>query len=334
MLTDHYAGYGERNSVRPRIDMAKVCAEIRSSFSVSSVARSAGVKLHRAGREWKGLCPFHGEKSPSFTIYADDRRFCCFGCGAEGDVLDFVTKAYGVGLVDAIDMLDAGALRELKGQLAPPAPRKDLRGVANRIVQQSSPIEGTPAETYLRRRGITMALPHTLRFARLAPPKQPDDNGVLVANGPGLLPCLVAIVSDPDGELVGIQRTYLTEDGQKAATTDRKVKYSLGNVAGGAIQLGPPAANIVVTEGLEDGLSLAQVVGQTVWVAAGTKMLPQMVMPPIVRAVTIGRDADEAGERAALAAAEAFRGNGVDVRIVSPASGFKDFNDELMGVRA
>ncbi|WP_256926720.1 CHC2 zinc finger domain-containing protein [Sphingomonas sp. TZW2008] len=73
---------------------ASICSHLSERFPVSGVARQTGVKLVRAGRELKGCCPFHPDKTPSFTIYADDRRFQCFGCGAEGDVLDFVQRAY------------------------------------------------------------------------------------------------------------------------------------------------------------------------------------------------------------------------------------------------
>ncbi|WP_294211366.1 CHC2 zinc finger domain-containing protein [uncultured Sphingomonas sp.] len=326
----------------PRMDsaeMARVVAGIRDRFPVSGVASKAGVKLLRAGNELKACCPLHADRTPSFTIYGDDRRFRCFGCGEGGDVLDLVMKLYGVKLRGAIEMLDGGALREVEQQRAPAKPKPDLRPVAQRIVNSSVPIEGTPAEAYLRSRGITMALPHTLRFARLAPPTI-EGNGVLAANGPGLLPALVAIVTDAGGQLVGLQRTYLTEDGRKAAVvateSDRKpkVKYSLGNVIGGAIQLGPPAASMLVTEGLEDGLTLAQALGRSVWVAAGTSMMPLMVLPDVTRAVVIGADGDEAGDIAAGKAAEAFGKAGLAVRIMRPTPPHKDFNAELMGVVA
>ncbi len=322
-----------------RAAFAAVALQIRDRFPLSGVASKAGVKLARAGREWKGCCPFHDDHSPSFTIYADDRRFQCFGCGAQGDVIDFVMRAYNVKTREAIGMLDGGALRELEQQRAPAKPKADMRPVAQRIVKESVPIVGTPAAIYLRSRGITMDPPHTLRFARLAPPKI-EGNGLLAANGPGLLPTLVAIVTDAAGELVGLQRTYLTEDGRKAATTatdtDRKpkVKYSLGNVVGGSIQIGPPAASMLVTEGLEDGLTLAQALGRSVWVAAGTSMMPQMTFGPVTRAVVIGADGDDAGDFAAMKAAEAFAKSGLATRIMRPTPPFKDFNAELMGVRS
>jgi DNA primase len=320
-------------------ELARIVAGIRDRFPLSGVASKAGVKLHRAGNELKACCPFHADRTPSFTIYADDRRAHCFGCGWSGDVLDFVRQAYGVKLPGAIDMLDGGALRELEQQRAPAKPKADMRPVAQRIVNGSVPIEGTPAAVYLRSRGITTDLPHTLRFARLAPPKI-DGNGLLAANGPGLLPTLIAIVTNPIGDLVGLQRTYLTEDGRKAAVkatdTDRnpKVKYSLGNVVGGSIQLGPPSASMLVTEGLEDGLTLAQALGRSVWVAAGTSMMPQMAFAPVTRAVVIGADGDDAGAVAAAKAAEAFAAAGLATRIMRPTPPYKDFNAELMGVQS
>ncbi|RYY09456.1 MAG: virulence-associated protein E, partial [Alphaproteobacteria bacterium] len=229
---------------------------------------------------------------------------------------------------------DGGALRELEQQRAPAKPKSDMRPLAQRIVKDSVPIEGTPAAVYLRSRGITMDLPHALRFARLAPPKI-EGNGVLKANGPGLLPTLVAIVTNAAGELVALQRTYLTEDGRKAKTTDPKgkVKYSLGNVIGGSVQLGPPAASILVCEGLEDGLTLAEGLGRSVWVAAGTAMMPAVIFPAVVRSVVIGADGNAPGEAAAQKAAEAYTASGLSVRIMRPTPPFVDFNAELMGVR-
>ncbi len=307
---------------------------IRADFSLSAVAERAGVKLHRAGNEWKACCPFHADRSPSFTIYANDRRFMCFGCSAEGDVLDFMQRAYRVGLIEAVRMLDSGALGVIDTPAAPDRPRKDFSRLVARIWADTVPIAGTPAAVYLRRRGIDMDLPDCLRFARLPPPTM-EGNGLLAANGPGPLPALVALVTGPDGAAVALQRTYLTEDGRKAATTateqDRKpkVKYSLGNVRSGAIRLGPVSASMIVCEGLEDGLTLTQALGRSVWVAAGTSMMPHMVFPDTVRAIVIGADGDAAGRVAAEKAADAYAARGLAVRIMYPAAGHKDFNAEL-----
>jgi DNA primase len=298
-------------------EWARTVSSIRDRFPISGVAAKAGVKLQRSGRELKGCCPFHPDKSPSFTIYADDRRFQCFGCGAEGDVLDFVQRAYGVKLLPAIDMLDGGALRALEQQRVVATPKADWSKAALAIWGGAIAIQGTPAEAYLRSRGIIMELPHTLRFARLRYPQERNQR-----------PALVAAVCTPDGELTGIQRTFLTEEGRKADVAE--VKLSLGRVAGGAIQLGGPVASLVVTEGLEDGLTLAQALGRSVWVSAGTSMLPRMELADVTRAVVIGADGDAPGEAAANKAAHSFAAAGRRVRIMRPAVGFKDFNSELM----
>ena len=68
------------------------------------------VSLRRAGAEWSACCPFHRDRTPSFRIYDGGRRFHCFGCGATGDVLDFVQRAYGTILPEAAKLLgDGGA---------------------------------------------------------------------------------------------------------------------------------------------------------------------------------------------------------------------------------
>src|SRR5476651_2653574 len=61
------------------------------------------VRLARSGRQWKGCCPFHGEKTPSFYVYDD--HFHCFGCGEHGDVITFVMKATGAGFMEAVENL-------------------------------------------------------------------------------------------------------------------------------------------------------------------------------------------------------------------------------------
>jgi DNA primase len=297
---------------------------LRAAHPVASVAASV-VNLKRSGNELVGLCPFHGEKSPSFYIFAGGQRFHCFGCGASGDVLDFVMAFHGVRLREAAEMITGGNLPVAP---ASPTPRvrpeaeddRDTTAEARTIWDAAIALAGTPAEAYLRRRGITMNLPACLRFSRIR----------YGSRGP-LHPALICAITGKAGDLVGIQRTYLTEDGSKAAF--EKVKLSLGRIRGGAIHLGPAAASMLVTEGLEDGLTLAQALGRSVWVAAGTSMLPAMSFPASVRAIVIGADGDAPGETAAQKAAEAYTARGRAVRIMRPAAPYKDFNAELMAVK-
>ncbi len=81
--------------------------ELKARISLKGLTEGHGVKLKRSGHDWKGLCPFHHEKTPSFTVYQND-RFHCFGCDADGDVIDFMMMAKNIGFADALDRLAAG----------------------------------------------------------------------------------------------------------------------------------------------------------------------------------------------------------------------------------
>ena len=67
---------------------------------VEIVGRS--VELKRAGATWKGLCPFHGEKSPSFTVSPSRQTYHCFGCGVHGNAVGFLIEQHGMGFIDAV----------------------------------------------------------------------------------------------------------------------------------------------------------------------------------------------------------------------------------------
>ncbi|GJL84475.1 MAG: DNA primase [Micavibrio sp.] len=82
--------------------------EIRSRLSLSDVIGKR-VRVTRAGREFKACCPFHKEKTPSFTINDDKQFYHCFGCGAHGDVIGFVMQHDNRSFIEAIEMLAAEA---------------------------------------------------------------------------------------------------------------------------------------------------------------------------------------------------------------------------------
>ncbi len=70
---------------------------------------SARTKLQKAGREWKACCPFHNEKTPSFTVNDEKGFYHCFGCGAHGDVIRWMTDQRGLPFMDAVKELAAEA---------------------------------------------------------------------------------------------------------------------------------------------------------------------------------------------------------------------------------
>ncbi|MBB3656456.1 5S rRNA maturation endonuclease (ribonuclease M5) [Rhizobium sp. BK650] len=83
--------------------------QLRRDVSLSETAARYGCRLQRNGQEHVACCPFHTEETPSFTIFRGQdgiERFHCFGCGASGDVLDFVQQIKGVDLAEAVRILD------------------------------------------------------------------------------------------------------------------------------------------------------------------------------------------------------------------------------------
>ncbi len=87
----------------PRIDQS-VIEEIKLRANIEDVI-SSYVQLKRAGSNYQGLCPFHSEKSPSFTVFPGTSSFYCFGCGAGGDVIHFVRRAENMDYPSAVEFL-------------------------------------------------------------------------------------------------------------------------------------------------------------------------------------------------------------------------------------
>ncbi len=99
--------------------------ELRARVTLSAII-APSVKLIRAGREFKACCPFHQEKTPSFTVNDDKGFYHCFGCGAHGDAIRFLTDQRGMPFMDAVKELAA------KAGLEVPAPDPRARERAER----------------------------------------------------------------------------------------------------------------------------------------------------------------------------------------------------------
>lgn len=298
---------------------------IKRNHSVVEVAKAAGLKLQRSGSEWKCCCPFHSDHSPSFSIYDGDRRWYCFGCGRGGDVIAMQRELHQVDFRTAAAMLaerNPPAFAIAPIDTAPDHSKQERIEDARLIWRAASLASSSPiAQAYFHFRGLDLNIPEAIRFTWLT-----------YGNHGPKHPCLVAVITGPDNRLCGIQRTYLASDGRGKANV-RKPKLSLGRVSGGAIRLAPAACDLIVTEGLEDGLTLQQQMGQATWVAAGAGNLRKMRFPSLVSRVTVGGDADDVGRAGAAAAVDAFRERGLSSRAIFPV-GAKDFNAELMEGRA
>lgn len=100
--------------------------ELRARVTLSGVI-SRDMKLDRAGREYKGCCPFHNEKTASFTVSDEKGFYHCFGCGAHGDVIRWMTDQRGLTFIEAIEELAGEAGLEV------PAPSRESAARAERV---------------------------------------------------------------------------------------------------------------------------------------------------------------------------------------------------------
>jgi DNA primase len=137
-----------------------VAAEVKNKLSVVDVVGES-VQLKKAGTTYKGLCPFHGEKTPSFTVTPARDSWKCFGCGEGGDIFSFVMKRDGLTFPEALKVLAAKAGVELDERTSrEDAHKKRLRDVLESAIAFYHAVltgskTGGPALDYLRARGFT-----------------------------------------------------------------------------------------------------------------------------------------------------------------------------------
>ncbi len=219
-----------------------------------------------------------------------------------------------------------GSLREAKAlvreKLALVAPGEEPdateRSIAAlKIWGETEPARGTYVETYLRSRGITLPIPDRIRFhGRL---KHTPTGSYWAA--------MVALVTDVTDMPIAIHRVYLGDHGRDKAPVEPD-KMSLGPLRGNAVRLSKRTDDLMVGEGIETCLS-AMMVERPAWAAVSAMGLSKLKLPDTIRSVTILVDGDNAGERAANAAADRWISRGLRVLLVRAPWG-KDFNDVLM----
>ena len=135
--------------------------EIRARVALAQVIGQS-VKLTRKGREYSGLCPFHNEKSPSFTVNEDKGFFHCFGCGAHGDVITFLMRSRHMSFPDAVEQLAGQAGLDLPEQTPMDREREKRQAGLHDITEAAAcwfeeqlwKPSGKAALDYLRNRGL------------------------------------------------------------------------------------------------------------------------------------------------------------------------------------
>lgn len=156
-----------------------VIAEIRSRVDIVAVI-GQHVQLRKAGRNWKGLCPFHGEKTPSFNVAPDKGFFFCFGCQKKGDAFTFVMELEGKSFAEAAEQLAARAGIVITRQDESPEQRRargersamlDVCKAAAEVFRENlrDAKRGAAGRAYLETRGVGDAISERFMLGYAAP---------------------------------------------------------------------------------------------------------------------------------------------------------------------
>ncbi|MXP46713.1 DNA primase [Altererythrobacter luteolus] len=153
--------------------------ELRARVTLSSVIMRT-TKLQKAGHEWKACCPFHDEKSPSFTVSDQKGFYHCFGCGAHGDVIRWMTDQRGMQFMDAVKELAAEAGLEMPAPDPRAAQMAQQRAGLHDVMQSAQDWfaanlqgnDGAGARDYLTSRGFSAHTVGRFGFGYAPPDRQ------------------------------------------------------------------------------------------------------------------------------------------------------------------
>ena len=316
---------------------AQFIDEVRARIGLADVV-GRRVKLVRRGREHSGLCPFHQEKSPSFTLNEDKGFFHCFGCGKHGSVFDFVMETEGLNFPEAVEKLalEAGLqIPEQSPQAAAQAQAQaglyDVMELAAKWFQEQLMADvGQGARGYLRDRGVGKQAVDDFRMG-FAPESRNALKNYLLArqvSEADIIEAGLAIKPDVGGAIYDRFRNRLmfpiTDRRDRViafggrALGEAKAKYlnspetplfqKRGTLYG--LHMATPAARkseaLIVTEGYMDVIALSQAGFEGAVAPLGTALTEDQIqlLWKIVREPVLCFDGDAAGARAAAKAAE------------------------------
>lgn len=130
--------------------------EIKSRCNIVDIIGGV-VRLKKAGSNYKGLCPFHKEKTPSFVVSEEKQIYTCFGCGATGDVIEFVQKYYNLDFPEALQKLADSCGVTIESSYAGTKNKDELYSInkeAATFFFRAFHKTGSPAYEYMKKRGI------------------------------------------------------------------------------------------------------------------------------------------------------------------------------------
>jgi DNA primase len=315
--------------------------------------------LRRVGTRWTGLCPFHDERTPSFSVNPEEKLFYCFGCQAKGDAFGFVEQSEGLDFRESLELLADRYGVEL--ELENDDPQAELRrkhrqrllalldrtaGYYAKYLWVSN--EAARARAYLEERGLREDVLRDFRVGfspgagnRLIAGAQRDGFTMQELSSAGLAQRgqdrfrgrIMFPLANARGKVLGFgARAMAGSDGPKYLNTSENEIYHKGRQLFGIDQARAPAAKsgrIVVVEGYTDVLALHQAGVRESVAIMGTALTAEQ-MAELGRAaplVVLALDADQSGQEAMVRAAQ--HGN-VDLRAVEMPAG-SDPADLLAG---
>jgi DNA primase len=308
--------------------------ELRVRTALSALVGRT-VKLQRAGREWKAPCPFHKEKTPSFYVNDEKGFYHCFGCGAHGDAIRWLTEARGLPFMEAVKELADGAGMDV------PAPDPRAQQKAERAAglyevmeaaqrwyeEQLGGIEGAEARAYLQKREISEATRKRFGFG-YAPDGRNKLRGALKSIGneklveAGLLIApeedrepydrfrgrLMFPIRDQRGRIVGFSGRIVGAGEPKYLNSPDTPLFDKGRGLFNIDKAGPASRNakrVIVVEGQMDVIALDQAgIGEAV-APLGTALTETQLglLWRLSPSPILCFDGDSAGQKAAIRAA-------------------------------
>jgi DNA primase len=315
-------------------------AEVKSKLSVVEVVGES-VTLKKAGTTYKGLCPFHGEKTPSFVVTPARETWHCFGCGRGGDIFSFVMERDSLTFPEALRALAGKAGVEIDERTKREDMRRArLRGVLDAAIAFYHAVltnskAGEPALAYLRGRGFTDQTIETFQLGwapagwdhmvRQLQAKRGVDPGDLIEvglaspsqRGRGPIDKFRARVlfpiRDANGHAVGLGGRLLEGEGPKYLNSpatplfDKSRTLYLIDRAKGPIRRSEQA---VIVEGYTDALMAHQAGFDNVVASLGTALTPNQIglLTRYAKRIALAYDVDPAGEKAGTLGVTALTG--------------------------
>ena len=326
-----------------------------------------------SGSRYTGRCPFHEERTPSFSVNPVDKLYYCFGCGKGGDVVRFVQETESLDFVGAIEWLAERFRVPLEYEESSPR-AEAARARRERLLQLLETATdyferllwdgtaGAPVRSYLAERGLGEDVAREFRLG-LAPGaglaekarergftlEELKAAGLVTARGTDYFPRrLMFPLADARGRVIGFQARKLREDDPlrgKYVNTPEGELFKKGHVLYGlhlARQAIARQDRALVVEGNTDVLALRQAGVEPVVASMGTALTEQQVreLGRLTRRVYLCFDADAAGQEATLRGMELAAGQGFDVRVVTlppgqdPADAPEGFEGRLAGAES